>query len=266
MNETQAVAEVPKPGALALPEDVKGRQGQGSEGITSDDVRPPRLMLAQSGTPQTKRIDPKFIAGLGEGDLFNDLTNQVYARPLKFVVIKYLGKRAVEFYSEEEKKALGKIVKDGEVPLDDPRAKSSTDHDGNWVPPVADIFADYLVFLPETTEVLTLSFRNADLGRKGVATQLNSLMKYVIKLDGVVLTDPPSWVRTFELSTTGKTDGTHSWSVYTLKLVGVTDVEVRKIAGQLYDQFKESRVVVESEIDATETAERADVKDSDVPF
>ena len=249
--------------ALAVPDDMKDHLGHGTEGIGAGDVRPPRLALAQSGHPQTKKNDEKYIDGLAEGDLFNDLTNAIYKRPVKIVVVRYLGRRALEFYSDEEKKRTGQIVKDREVPLDDPRCQPTTKEDGTWVPPVADIFADYLVFLPDTCEIVSLTLKNADLARNGVGTQLNSLMKYILKLDGVVLTNPPAWARAFTLDSAGKSDGVYNWAVHTLKLVGVTDVATRKIAANIFDDYEKANVVVE---DAEKDAPAKKVEDKDVPF
>ncbi len=252
--------------ALALPEDMAGHLGHGTEGIGADEVRPPRLMLAQSNHPQTKKSDEKYIENLSEGDLFNDLTGAIYEAPVRFVVVKYLGKRAMEYYSEEEKKKTGQTIKDREVSLTDARCQPTTDNDGNWVKPVADVFADYLVFLPDTTEIVTLTFKNADLSRNGVGTQLNSLMKYILKMDDVVLTNPPAWARTFALTSAPKSDGTYSWAVYKLKPVGVTDPNVRKIAGSIFDDYKAMTVVVP--VEELEDAPAVDGKpaDDDVPF
>jgi hypothetical protein len=262
MAKNEALTVVDKNTALTAPADMAEHAGHGTEGIGSADVRPTRLALAQSGTPQTKRANDKYIDGLAEGDLFNDLTNERYKTPVAFVVIKYLGRRAMEFFSEEErKKSPGSVIKDRNVPLNDPRCLPTTDADGNWVPPAADIFADYLVYLPETSEVVTITFKNKDLSRNGVATTLNSLMRYPLKIDGTVVLQPPAWARTFELGSAGKQDGAYSWSVFTLKLRGISDPDVRQIAGSLYDQFKASNVIIE---DAPEGDTEA--KDDKVPF
>lgn len=265
-DESKALTTTNKNTAVAVPEDLRGLAGDGTEGIGSADIRPPRLALAQSGSPQAKKANEKYIQGLSEGDLFNDLTGAIYERPLEFVVIRYLGKRAMEFYTEEERKTNGgQVVKDRNVALDDPRCQPTFDREGKWVPPVADIYADYLVFLPKTTEVVTLTFKNKDLSRNGAATQLNSLMKYILNLDGVVLTRPPAWARTFRLDTASKAEGTHNWAVFTVKLVGVTPVDDRKVAAELYEQFKAATVVVADE--NPETQEPGTGKtDEDVPF
>ena len=265
-KETNALTTTPKDQALAAPADLAQHAGHGTEGIGSSDVRPPRLALAQSGTPQTKKQNDKYIEGLAEGDLFNDLTNERYKTPVAFVVIKYLGRRAMEFFTEEErKKNPGSVIKDRNVPLNDARCLPTTDADGNWVPPVADIFADYLVYLPESSEVVTVTFKNKDLSRNGAATTLNSLMRYPLKIDGTVVLQPPAWARTFELGSAGKQDGAYSWAVFTLKLRGISDADTRTIAGSLYDQFKASNVIVEDapEGDANEDQPARDAK---VPF
>lgn len=266
-EKQDAIVKAEAPGALATAKDLQQYAGAGTEGIGREDVRPPRLVLAQAGHPQTKRGNEKHIEGLVEGDLFNDLTNSKYAQPLKFVVIRYLGKRAVEFYPENspERKA-GNNIKDRNVKLDDKRCQPTTDKDGNWQPPVADIFADYLVYLPDTAEITTVTFKNADLAKKGAATQLNSLLRYMLKVDGVVLTSPPAWARTFELSSASKQGGGYTWSVYKLKFLGVTDADNRKIASEVFKQFSEAKVVIEDEPEAGEPKGNTGAADEDVPF
>lgn len=264
VESTQALMKT-GPSALAVPEDLTAHAGKGTEGIGQEDVRPPRLVLAQSGSPQVKKATDQYIAGLGEGDLFNDLTKEKYTQPLKFIVIRYLGKHAIEFWPEESKeRKAGQIVKDRDVKLNDPRALPTTDADGNWAPPIADIFADYLIFLPESGEVTSLTFKNADLSRKGAGTLLNSLVKYPLNVDGAIITRPPAWARTFELSSASKSDGKNSWAIFNLKPAGITVKGTREACASIYEQFSALTVVVNEEQTTEGTAEG--VKDEDIPF
>ncbi len=49
----------------------------------------PRLMLAQSVTPQTKKKDSKYIQGLEEGQFFNSVTGEVYGESVKLTPIMF---------------------------------------------------------------------------------------------------------------------------------------------------------------------------------
>jgi hypothetical protein len=168
VNEVTPTEEQTK--ALLAPganDDLINYPGKGDEiKFETDDVRPPRLGLAQSNSPQVKRGNPKTIDGLREGDLFNDLTQQVYGEgPLEIVVIRYLGHRAMQFRDMKE----GGGVIDFNVPLDDPRCQFT---DGppdpvtgkpTRVKPIATHFYDYLVWLPETSEIVALSMKGTSL-------------------------------------------------------------------------------------------------------
>lgn len=61
---------------------------EGFEQMDSGDYTLPRLALCQSGSPQKKKSDPKYIQGLDEGQLFNSITGTVYDKvrivPLMF--------------------------------------------------------------------------------------------------------------------------------------------------------------------------------------
>lgn len=246
--------------ALAKNEDLRAHAGAGTEGLGKDDIRPPRLMLAQAGNPQMKKNDPSFIKDLREGNLFNDLTGDVYGDgPVPFIVITFLGKRAIEFYSEEENKKGLKGVKDFDVPLDDERLQFKDGPDGQRIKPVATLLYEYLFWLPKTSEVVAVSMKNTQVK---VAKKLNSLLKYPLNVDGEIIMDPPSWARTFALGTAMQGDGTYNWANYTVDPSGVTEPETRTLLAGLNAAYKTKNVVIEVE----EEAEEAPKADDDTPF
>ena len=49
--------------------------GLGLENVTNDDITIPRLAIIQSGSPQRKKKDEKYIEGADEGMIFNTVTN-----------------------------------------------------------------------------------------------------------------------------------------------------------------------------------------------
>lgn len=222
-----------------IPADLMQHSGQGTESIGSDDVKPPRLMICQSGSPQRKPDDPKQIVGLNELDMFNDLSQEIYGRgPLKIVVIRCLGSRHIEFAPMEE----GGGVKDYDVRPGDPRTLFTTDEGGERVKPVATKFYDYLVWLPEHSEVLVLSMKSTQLK---VAMRLNGLLKLPLKIGDRVLPNPPAWARTFELTTAMEKRDNYSWGNYGLRQVGITDDESRAICASLAESYKNKNVQID---------------------
>src|SRR3990172_6938986 len=66
------------------------------------------------------------MEGVKEGDFLNDLRGEIYGEPVDFVVVRYLGKRAMEFAPME----TGGGVVDFDVALDDVRCQWTTDEKG----------------------------------------------------------------------------------------------------------------------------------------
>jgi hypothetical protein len=239
--------------ALASADLVNGH-GEGTDGLGHDDVRPPRLSLAQAMSPQLKKTDPKYIQGLSEGQLYNDLTTENYGEgPIEMVVIMFLGKRAMEFAPMDE----GGGIVDFDVPLNDPRCAFTTGANGERVKPVATTFYDYLVWLPETSEVCALSMKNTQLK---VAKSLNSLLKLPLKIGDQIVAQPPAWARTFLLGTAAESKDKYTWANFTLRPKGITDEAVRETAASLYAAYAEKNVVIERDTDAAEES------DEETPF
>lgn len=65
--------------ALSIPaEDLLADVGRGLEKVSSDDMTIPRLAIIQSGSPQRKKKDDKYIDEADEGMVFNTVSNALY--------------------------------------------------------------------------------------------------------------------------------------------------------------------------------------------
>lgn len=90
--------EVVKTGALdltantALPDFLKGKMDdqRGNENVGNDDLTIPRIEICQSLSECRKKNSPEFIEGIQEGDLYNNVTRQIYGDSLLFVPVAYL--------------------------------------------------------------------------------------------------------------------------------------------------------------------------------
>src|SRR5262245_54045545 len=86
-----------------IPSDLIRDAGRGTENVGENDVRPPRILICQAGSPYRKMDDPKQIKGLNELDIFNDLTSENYGRgPLRFCILQILTPRYIEFAPMDE--------------------------------------------------------------------------------------------------------------------------------------------------------------------
>jgi len=233
-----AIAKTEENALTSIPEDFKTHAGFGTEKLTGEDVRPPRLMLAQAMSPHVKKLDPKYIEGLSESDAFNDLTGEIYETPIQVCIITFLGSRFVEFDE------AGK-VSDGNVAANDPRTKWTKDDEGQSVKPLASKFYDYLIWLPNSLEVMTFSLKNKQA--EGVGKTINSMIKLPAKINGQLAMDPPACARLFELKTAMEKNEKGSWAVWTLRNAGFTDEDTRKACYQLGKSFAGKNIVIERE-------------------
>lgn len=133
-------------GTLARPKSLDKNDLSGTEGIGPDDIRLPRLSIAQGLSKQMTPGDPLYIQGLTLFDMFNDMSNAIYGKgPITFVTIKREVKR-IQFRPRSE----GSGVIDPNVPKGDERlkwTKSNPDLDRPDTPPVATEIEEFVVML-----------------------------------------------------------------------------------------------------------------------
>src|SRR5438132_1612945 len=92
IHETREITKR-EPGALSDVPDYLRRKGDGPplglENLERNDMTLPRLGLCQSLTPQRIKSDPKYIAGLEEGEFFNTITREVYGNRVRLVPLLF---------------------------------------------------------------------------------------------------------------------------------------------------------------------------------
>jgi len=74
---------------------------RGLEQLEQSDLTLPRLSLCQSGSPQRKKQNAKYISGLEEGEFFNSITNERYGVESLFVPL-FSYKARIKFIAFEE--------------------------------------------------------------------------------------------------------------------------------------------------------------------
>lgn len=240
------VQTTPKDGTNlpAVIDDLIADAGRGVENIGIEDIKPPRLVLCQAGTPQRKTDDPKQIAGLQELDLFNNLSNEIYGRTARFSVISVLGHTHIEFYPSVGAQTG---VKEFDIPDDDPRCQWTEDAEGNRVKPIATKFYNYLVWLTDHQDGVILSFKSTQIP---VAIKLNGLLKLPLKINGQILPNPPAWARIYQVETKMEKDGELSWGGYNLSTIGVTPPETRLVLSKLANDYSKKKITIDYTDDA----------------
>jgi hypothetical protein len=162
-------------GAMERP---KGRESgpAGTDDISADEIRLPRLAIAQGLSPQITPGDGAYIEGLVLFDMFNDLTGQVYGKgPLTFVPVRR-DVRRIEFKPRSE----GGGLVDPNVPKNDPRTKWSEAEDGTRLPPAATEFVEFIILLlvkGKAPEPIVLSIKTTNKWNRKAADQLTTFIK-----------------------------------------------------------------------------------------
>ena len=244
MAENKALVKK-QPSALALPDFVDPTDRRGADNITAEDIRLPRLSLAQALSPEVLKGDPKRIEGLESGDIFSNLLGTNYKNgPVSVVVVRREQPRAIEFFPKKGKPGYvpgSEGIKDRNVPLDDPRCKFSVD----GTAPVATIFHEYVAFDAETREPFILSFKSTS---SGAARALNTFLS---------MRKGPAFATTFRISSASKQFQEGPCYVFSIQPGGPVDKDTYAYASDLYDSLKGREV---------QAPEAEVVADKDVPF
>jgi hypothetical protein len=189
-----------------VPEFLQQYVGQttGAEGLTRDDIRMPRLAIAQAMSPQKLDGNPAFIEGLKLGEMFNTLTSQVYGKgPLEFVIVRRDPPRWVEF--DDDRNMI-----DPNVPHNDPRTAWRAGQNGERLAPIATQFYDYIVALYPSLEPIAISLARTGIG---AAKTLNGLIQMRIP-------PVPLYARRFRVETATKTNDKGTFGIYVFKNAG----------------------------------------------
>lgn len=152
-------------GTLERPADADPNDLAGTEGIEAKDIRLPRLAIAQGLSPQMLPNEPTYIKGLTIGDMFNDVTGQIYG-PGPMIVVPII-RRVVRIEFDPNDK---KVPLDMNVPAGDKRLEwtASTPGGKKDTPPRATEFFEFVSLLiqkdraPETI-LVSIKATNKDM-------------------------------------------------------------------------------------------------------
>jgi hypothetical protein len=131
-------------GVAERPASIDPLDRSGKEEITADEIRLPRLTIAQGLHPQLVPGDGQHIPGLVIGNMFNDVTEEIYGNGPLTVVPIYRHVARLEFDKNDKKVVLAR-----DIPAGDDRFKWSkgTGPNGEDEPPRATEFVEFVSLL-----------------------------------------------------------------------------------------------------------------------
>ena len=166
-------------GTLDRPKTLDPNDVSGTENIDADEVRLPRIGIAQGLSPQMTPGDTLYLDSLKLFMMFNDQTGEVYGHgPITFVPVRR-DVRRIEFTPRSE----GGGVVDLDVPKGDPRlrwTKSDPSLAKADVPPAATEFVEFVVILfrkGKAPEPIMLSIATKNKWNRRAADKITSVSK-----------------------------------------------------------------------------------------
>jgi len=234
---------------IALPDDlILASAGKGLQNISNDDVTIPRLAIIQSGSPQRKKKDEKYIDGADEGMIFNTVTNELYKDSLEVVPCGYR-KTYVEWVPREKGGGLVAVHDlKPEKATTDPKTRK-TYLGENQIVDTAEHFV--LVKTSEGYAPAVLTMTSSNLG---VSRKWNTLLKMKrLNVKGQTV-EAPSFLYKFKLSTVEAENDLGNWHKYKIEEAGQVDSkDIFKEGEKLADSVTTGKVKASEPVDTDTT-------------
>jgi len=232
--------------AVTIADDlILANAGKGLQNITNDDVTIPRLAIVQSGSPQRKKEDEKYIDGADEGMIFNTVTNELFKDSLEVIPCGYR-KTYVEWIPREKGGGLVAVHDmKPEGTTTDPKTRKSMLGE-NQIVDTAEHFVLVKTSQGWSPAVLTMTSSNL-----GVSRKWNTLLKMKrINVKGQTV-EAPSFLYTFKLSTVEAENDLGNWHKYKIEELGqVSSREIFKEGEKLADSVSTGKVKASEPVDA----------------
>lgn len=227
---------------------------RGAEDITRDDMVTPRLAIAQANSPQRKKLDPSFIDGLEEGDIFNTVTGQIYGTKLTVVPLFFFKQRMMFDDNNSILCQSFNGVDGGRLHPSDcatcPHAQFKNDEEDSR--PDCNTLFNYMALLP-ANELAALSLKSTGLK---AAKQLNAKVR-MSKLD--------MFARVLNLESVSMTRKNNQFWGYKLELGDFVPKELYTAASGLFEDLRGKNINLDTKGLDDEGSDRT-ITDKDIPF
>ena len=222
----------------------------GTEGITQEDIRLPRLSIAQGLSSQMIPGDSTHIPGLQLFQMFNDATKQIYGNgPIYFIPVKR-DKRCIEF----KPRADGGGIVDMSVPWNDKRATEWRKIDGKDMAPAATRFTEYVILIlgaDGETEPVVLSIKHTNKFNRRTAEEMNRL---VLMYASQGAKSVPLYGVIYEVTSRSEKNDNGTFGVPVIKAAGFVPNNVMgqmlfERASQYHESLKDKNIDIERTAD-----------------
>lgn len=202
-------------GTLERPKSLDTNDRTGTENIDVNELRLPRLAIAQGLSTQMIPDDSTFIDGLKLFDMFNDLTSEMLGRgPISFVPLQRVQKFR-QFAPRVKGQPGGGGVLDLDVPHGDARTLWTKDAEtGARIPPLATEFIEFAILLlrsGKAPEPIMLSIKTTNKFNRRAADQLTTM---------IMLRNAPIYAGLYTVTTKSEKNDQGTFGVFVMKNAG----------------------------------------------
>jgi len=197
----------------------------GTEDIGINDVRLPRLCIAQGLSEELTPGKSGYIDTLKLFDMFNNMTKEVYGRGPITIVPVLRAVRRMEFRPRSE----GGGLLDPNVPADDPRMQWTVDADGTRHAPKATTYTEFVVMLlrkGRAPEPIVLSIKGTNKFNRRASESFTTFIK---------LRRAAIYAGLYTISTASESNDKGTFGVPVIKNAGFINVD--SAAGKLLHEY-----------------------------
>ena len=186
--------------------------GEGQEYISARDVKLPILKILYASSPVLDKSDGKYIANAERGDIYNEVTGNLWKGKEGIVVVPCL---YINTFNEWKDKGDSpgrpiKIHTDPSIMSDTKRSEDNKDRlpNGNYVEDTGNHFVFILDkdYLPQEQSLIAMKST-----QKKKSKTWNSMMQTRRMPGKKGYFRPPTWATTYRLTTTKESNSQNSW-------------------------------------------------------
>ena len=260
---TKKEAAVP---AIAALEEFSG---QGTEYVTARDTKLPILKILYSNSPVLDESDGKYIESAKQGDIYNEITGNLYKGKDGLIVVPCLYVNTFNEWKDRGDspgRPIG-IHRDPAILNDATRGDDGKDRlpNGNYVEDTGNHFvyildADYN---PVETALITMKST-----QKKKSKTWNSMMQSRRMKGKKGFFTPPSWATAYRLKTTKESNSQNSWYGWVVEFDSFLDKkpETLEATKGFYESAMKSDIFGKVDYEAETKADTGTATKTDVPF